>query len=1246
MHHLSSFHDTPSLDDVVQQAVQHHSSSGGGGASTSTPPSSALHAALTQLTDSNSSLSSELTRTPTVQALHKFCRTFVERYHTPDTLLLDTAWWASEAARLRGGEASSSNRPPQLPLSATLTTAEREELLLRTVRLLRATHQSKKPTEVYGGGNTVAAGGARHLDITAGGSLSSHPPHHDVGGDVNVLQFDDPPLMNEQEGNWESVELGGGTDLQRSGGMQGRVSQEGECLHVLETWIEDMLNGDGKAEDAKEHLEASRLESLEYLLHHRPELVTRHAELFTLQHLVAVSTCSNPSGHWAATAFTFFQALPARAQLDFLHHVIENLRDGRPRTEDSDVLLMTFVQQLLHEFPENWLPLLDSEVTGVFLGVVSCVVVPFAAVLGQVDAEAVWLAQWCMRPSFMLASDALIDTHPLVVRELLTEVASSSHAVCVLLHLLPAMCRRSDGGDGGAPAALTPAGGEATEAKEHEAHEPSWAAPFHALQHLLSESPPRFTRAVYELGSRTLCACATQLPPQAKERCITDLTDVLLQWPSQGKEDAVSAATAAAEAPFLFSFRLYTELLCETSEAEPWCPDSVWGSLDVPMRTQMQLAATAAAADSALHPRNAAEPSAFASETLEALQHCWSRILCCRASKLPHALAALVEDVAASCADVPDSPTRLFTWNTLIAVSSTLCGWSALQPHLPRLARGLSSCSSAGRWAPLLQAILEVSGSVALASVTPISRTHSRTPSSSRKSSASRSPRTPAYRHVDFLSPRCVALLLRWCTFAEARAGLVVASREAALYFYHCTQRPDAKGSRKKSKTPTPRSTKQWPLLWPVEAYPQSGHTDLSCNEDTTASAHHVRSLACYESLALFLACTALPVVQRAPSVADDAENDAEALVGVWQQLEDLWLAPALLLHEGEVPPRTTALSTPPLATGLVNYPPFAEDSLLTLLCALALCILIRPSAEYEAWLSPGVAQQRLRPLRRLCVARRGVDPVYFMVRYITSGKGRKRLPAILLDGCEAELTVETVIDVSDFTEGEDLPGGEVALSVSEDAVNELLTASFLAVKSMAKNSPTQNDCAGADGRSGSSGEKDLLLWPSEVMTLARTLLGHKHALRTTPTALQQLLASRTVSEWTEFMQHDERALALSKVLGTSHPAVLAILRGAHVDVVYLASLCVAGWLWPPATHLTSARRKLCWAALQYFSHHGIAAYDGYVARNLAAHVERVYHENLSGVSEAVIFPQSRALPLPSSLFVLLLVRPFTLAVA
>lgn len=1168
---------TCSLDDVVQQSVQQAS------ASLTSPPIN-RYDLLSDLIDADASndAAQRLSQTPTAQALRTLCHAFIERYHALDALHCDTAWWTSEVARLREEQRTSlapapAAAPHTSPPSALFSPLEKEELLQRTAHLLRATHSRDIMPET----SIVRRASSSPL-----GAVPDPPPHM-ISTAVNVLQLDD--AVPATDNTWDSLDLVSGSAMQRSADVHGRVRKDEECLRVLDAWVVGGdVEGSGSVRDSE------RLESLVYLLRHRPELVTGHAEASLLQRRVVSSTCRSPAEPWIAAAFTLFQAVGAHAQLDFIRDAIACAEAALdPSVVGDDVRLLTFILRLLRELPECWTSLLDSEVTDVFLLVVAHVVVPFADALDQVDPVASWLAQWSMRPSFSLSMTALLRDGADAVARLHAQQSRSSHAACVLLHLLPHMV----GGDSGTAGVRGGDGAAAASAS------PAWLPLFRDLTQALTDAAGHPTSPVFELGFCSLASCAARLPQADQNLCIDRLLHSLLSTQAEllPLEEAPAGVAAVGGGAYVFGFRLLTELLLllpDTSgEFAAQCGSpGVWDAIDGPLRTQLQthLATTSV--------------NSLTGADVRFLQQAWTDLLCAHASRLPLSLAALVAATLTAQAEPPAQqqqrpPRSLFSWATLAAVSSTGSGWTALHPHLMQISTDKAPPAAIGRWAALLRAIVAHSPSASSGAAAPFSTNIAALSSNCRLSPSRRTPETSLHHHIASCSPHSVALLLRWSTVSVACDGLVAAAQEAARFYFNATQRST-------SKAGSEDCAMRWPLLWPVEAYPSAGGVDLSYAEDDSTSARNVRSLACYQSLALFLTCTALP----------STAAGKDTLEFVWGQLVDVWLSPAQVLHDndGDAPQPSPEQSSP------INGPPFQEASLVTLLCAVAVCILVRPSAEYATWFAPDAVARRLRPLRRFCVARCGVDPVYFMVRYVTSGKGRKRLPAILLDGCEAELTVDTVVDVCDFAEGEEWPAGDVALPVTSAEVEDVLRL----VKSQ-----TSSD--------GSSTQVS-----SEVVALARRLLGHRAALRTTPSALQQLLAARTAEEWGAFAQTTLRALAVGNLLLALHPAAAGILRGADVDVFYLASLCVASWMGLPETHLTSSRRKLCWAGLRYVSQHGVAAFDGYVARSLAAHVERLHGEDVSCVGEALLLPQQRPLPLPSSLFVLLLVKPFSLAAA
>lgn len=1141
-----------SLDQVVRRAAvgagHREGSHQSAGASTSvlfasahldTVAAVATAASVSQLAADGSAQTTALTQTATVQALQALCRSFVARCAAGGEagLAADTAWWSGEAARLHaanaGGELTDAAAAAGAPPSASPGWSD---FMRQASEVLESTHH--------------IAAVRRQEDATATPSVSQRP-RPDAAADVNVLQLGSSGAVN---GAWESLEMLESTELGNGvSSSSPAMHRDDAALRAVEAAVR------GGATRASE--EAEVLGSLAYLLKVRPELIAQHEDSAELQRWLMDCLCRHADPGWADAALALFHALPPRSQLDFTYTVIAALSD-EPRTSAGAATAHTHVlrllQRVLAELHQVWLPLLDSEVTELFVRLVDEVLVPFAALFDEVDPSPLWLSQWASRPSFVLTMDTLIRNRPDLVHAL-TEELPHVHAAVVLLIALPLLSLDAAGAPAPAPV--------------------PWQDLFRRFLRLLC-GEPLTAPAALEVAAHRMGLCVGKLTPADKADVFEAASAAMRRW-------SPAEASPQRNAQFVFALRLLTRLLVEPGGVEPWCSSPMWQVVD----TQL-FAKTRALVQACQERPPLPAPKLFVASTLDVVtvvRRCWARLLRAHADRLPQALATSVRDVWGA-SPTPAKGSNLLRCRELVQMSTTLPGWAALRPHVAAAAG--ATTHAAAHWADLLAAIVDVgggAGAAPLASPTPAAATPRRPGK----------PRRRSHSCLRILTPRGVALLLRWATCAAACDGLCEAARAASVAFLRTTAHAAHRRTR-------------WPLLWPVETYPSAGPADLSAAEDAFDHASATRAGACYQSVHLLL---------RAVMVSSSNGDDATFFEESWGQLTDLWLAPAQLSSDAPVPERP------------VNRPPFGEASLLTLLATTALCVLARPAVEFRAWFDPVVAEPRIRQLRRLCEERRGVDPVYFMVRFITSGKGRKRLPAILLDGAEAELTVDTVCDVDSFTDGEALPAGDLASAgcTAQEAQELLMSALGPSPMSSLLAADTNTAAAGT-------------ACPSDpVVKLVRALLANRAALRVTAMDVEQCLARRDAEEWACFADTDTRVLAVCALLEQQYPACVAMLTSGHMDVVFLVNLCLRSWVELPPTHSTPARRKLCWTALQYFCDHGVAAYDGLIARSIAAHVEKSQRECAGVVKEAVVFPVSRPLPLPSALFVLLLVRPFAL---
>lgn len=313
------------------------------------------------------------------------------------------------------------------------------------------------------------------------------------------------------------------------------------------------------------------------------------------------------------------------------------------------------------------------------------------------------------------------------------------------------------------------------------------------------------------------------------------------------------------------------------------------------------------------------------------------------------------------------------------------------------------------------------------------------------------------------------------------------------------------------------------------------------------------------------------------------------------------------------------------------------DESLLTLLSTAALCLLVSVGAEEWLWRSPPDSRRRLERLRGMCVGRRGVDPVYFVVRFLTSGgKGRRRLRPILLGGFGAELQIETTIPVDEFLDGEEYPRQSAAAAgdgtnatgkpaPARAGASELVVKAFghLAVSAAARAEFVAGPC------------------------LALVRLAHPGS---TSDLLVSLLRRQPLEAWLFFGDTQRCASAVARMAarpaGDEAAALHGILNASGIDLHFVATVCVGAWLRsPPLLEVDAATPSggLLRASLKEFMKRGPMPWVELASTSLVQHVLAAAREYPAMQAQGSPNGGSPPLTVPSALFVDVLSRPFAL---
>lgn len=984
---------------------------------------------------------------------------------------------------------------------------------------------------------------------------------------------------------WEALECDDVSLLGATGGELGYKKQV-DALRIIDLFVSTAEPSGGPWSNATGTPSSSLsvtppslevLQAIQYTLDRRPELLTQHAAADVLLSGV-VSAALQATEAGISVAKGLYKVLPGRMQLWFVQLLLEQLqpppqsvssssekeRYGESAGRIFQEARSDFLFGIIAELPQSWHTLVDSEVEELFCVVMEKWIFSELGFLEVVDPTATWLAQWCTRPAMEGILRRFTACNSPYIRRL-KSLLPSSHTAAVLLLLLSSSFTIEVGELPPFPTISS------TESRA------VLLDVFHRLTRLFSSDtslPPE----LYTCAADSLLRCLSSLMPSEQ-----DVVGVMY-------EEFFTAVLTADEAMCPAQAQLLLQLLCfillHYSEQQ-WMTAAEWQRVDGELSQRLDRLIDVADTDTPCVPASS-------------LCLFWRQLLPRHWSSLPTISSYTVAHLLGTSSSFFAASSSTDAMSVVISLSSTALGWSYLIEQLYRHCQSSADRKCNGRgsglriqYGRLLRGILFFDAESLRQPEKEDDEDDDRDKSKRRRSDGSRGSLT-----ARLIPMTVVERLLRWCSCSILREGLQRAAREL------CQRRLEAQDGQNFHE----RGEAAYLLPCPLEELPAAIAPSLAYFELTVGQDQAIHHIGLYQAVATLLCSAALPP----PSWQTDASGDPGAasspvLERILGQVQQLWMY------------------DPPVGDGstVVNCPPYGEDSLLYLLSAAVLLLLTSPAAEYSMWFDGLPARQRMRALRLFCQDRRGVDPVYFMIRFLTSGKGRKRLPAILIDGYEADLTVETFCEVSSFVDGESLPSGEAAATVTRDAVLALLNGSFDRAEKL-----------------NFSGE-----WPVALETLATLLLAHRSALREVGTNASALLSRQTAGEWLKFMKTSERACAVAHLLETTHPEACALLSRHHVDLVFLTSLCVGNWLSLPLTHTTTIRRKLFCTSFKYFAANGTAAWESFVAQSMVEFVLKVNKECLRPVDNSfAISPLSRSLLLPSPLFAFLLVRPFTLA--
>lgn len=923
-----------------------------------------------------------------------------------------------------------------------------------------------------------------------------------------------------------------------------------------------------------------------------PEVVWQCSDWSVLVRLMTVCLEECPE-EGLSLAERYFAGAGPRQRLLLLNQLIA-LVDKKMEPGFLTHLVMT-VRRFMEELPTDWVTLLDRELGAVLTAFLATVAVPHAVLLSSCDPCASWLARWSERPSLTPMLCGLPDAAPTLLGRLADRMWPPAAAGAAAEPCSHAMC---------VVAMVLPFLGARPEvaAAANESTPPTaGTAELLATQLLHCALRDDFPRKWYGSvgvrvsGALRLVSRKMPIPVwlEGLRACTSSLQRLVDQWQSDTHRSRASVERIS------WILKVIESVLFDRAvpalEGDAQLRGSLCEQLTALYAMTSQL-------------RCARTPSQHTEHITRCSLALWRMVL-------PGYGLLCEQIITTSILDAVDQGDQ-YAIELLVCCTTHLALWLRIRPHLTR---------PGGRRIHDFGAVLD-------AMLLPELDC-----SSSSSGESSKHACGPA------VSTRACVLLQRWSTVPYMRAGLrrAAAARLAANahpLFYESARVGD------------------WPLLLPVELIAgdrvdgePSGRAPVPM-ELPPAAQQELSHAALYQLVGLLLGVAHAPL--RGVGTSTDEGDEEPFVAAVLRQIEHQFLVPAAA--DAVDCDSGTPAAIAETAAG------FGDDSLLVLLCVAAVSVLT--SVEAEGWLwrcssSTCDAEHRqgqLRALRTLCAARRGVDPVYFLVRFLTSGgKGKKRLEPILLRGFAADLRVETVIDVGAFVDGEDYPRPARTPRCLPDA-----HANPAARPSANEEATIQELLMTAFGNEAAV-RYTKMMESSTAAALRETISLVRESYNSADLAeIARVLQRRSLEEWLTFADTASCAEAVTqRILASAvrlEGLMLAdVLAECGVDLHFLSCVCVSSWLRAPPLEACDAagtgsngNGEVLRASLKGFVKRGLDAWLDLVASSLSAFIVSTLQrqdEAVPNTAAVAQLPVSSLALFPSSAFVSLIVRTFTL---